>query len=404
MQAVILAGGVGSRLGNHSNGLPKCVVEFGGRPLIHHQLRTLADNGVGPVLIVAGYQADAVRAAIGTRAEYLVNDLYEQTNSLYSFWLARDWIKGPFVLLNCDLLFHPDILNRILRKEGNVLAYDSTASNGLEQTKVAIRKNRVVDLGKDLPVTSARGESLGLIKFDAEGARAVLAQADELIKGGNEKSWVTEAVRSCCSQIPIIGVNVAGSPWVELDYPHDLEEARKEVWPEICKSRSRKRARWNQIRWAAFCIVAMALVCAGWYANSYVGPASLDWVTVNLPAAEKVMLNAANPPRKWWIVKRGEPVTAEVDGGRSLRVETRTIQASQDQISAKCVCEIAVDNKPSQWVIVSGAPDPTATLPGFVIGERARVQFGLPPGPHVLRLATIAGTCDRVLVRVRQLD
>lgn len=404
MQAVILAGGVGSRLGNCSNGLPKCVVDIGGRPLIRHQLRALADNGIGPVLIVAGYMADAVRAAIGTRAEFIVNDRYEETNSLYSFWLARDWIRGPFVLLNCDLLFHPDILVRTLRAEGTALAYDSTASNGLEQTKVAIRKNRVVDLGKDLPVASARGESLGLMKFDEEGARCILAQADSLIKGGDEKSWVTEATRFCCSQIPIAGVNVAGLPWAELDYPHDLEEARNEVWPEISKSRSKELNLWKRLRWAALGILAFALLCAGWYANSYVGPASLDWVTVYLPGVEKVILNSANPPRKWWIVQRGQPVTVDVDGGRTLRLETRTLQASNDPNPARCVTEISVDNKPAQWVVLTGTPDPTITLAGFVVGERARVQFGLPAGPHVLRIAAIAGTCDRFLLRVRQLD
>ena len=404
MQAIILAGGMGSRLGNCSNGVPKCMVEIGGRPLIRHQLRSLTDNGVGSVLIVTGYQADVVRAAIGNRADYVVNERYEETNSLYSFWLARNWIKGPFVLLNCDLLFDPTILGHLLRGEGNVLAYDSTASNGLEQTKVAIRNNRIVDLGKDLPAASARGESLGLIKFDAEGARAIVAQADSLIKSGNEKTWVTEAVRYCCSQIAISGLNVAGSPWVELDYPHDLEEARNEVWPEIDSIHSKKIAFWQRSMRAGIAFLAVALFCAGWYGNSFVGPASFDWAAVSLAPANRIVLNAPKSQRKWWIVERGQPITTEVDGAKAIRVETRTIQSLADHISAKSVLEISLDNKPIQWSIAAGIPDPKATLEGFVIGERSRVEFSLPPGSHTLRVDPIAGTSDRVLVRVRQLD
>ena len=291
MQAVILAAGVGSRLGQLSNGQPKCLINIGGRALIRHQLEALADNGVGQVLMVLGYEAETVRRVVGDRAEYIVNDRYADTNSLYSLWLARDWIKGPFLLLNSDLFFHPDILSRALEEEGNILAYDSTASRGREQTKVAIRERRIVDLGKDLPAGSARGESLGLLRFDADGAQALLAQADALIKAGNEKAWVTEAVRNCCSLVRIYGLNVAGLPWVEVDFPHDLEEARREVWPAIWKGRWKRLVYLRRTRWAVVGLAALALALAGWHASSQVGPASIDWASVTPKGAEKVLLD-----------------------------------------------------------------------------------------------------------------
>lgn len=402
MQAVILAAGVGSRLGQLTNGLPKCLLKIGGRPLIKHQLETLADNGVGPVLMVVGHRAEAIRELVGSRTEYIVNDRYEQTNSLYSLWLAREWIKGPFVLLNCDLFFHPDILMRFVEEQGNILAYDSTTSNGREQTKVALRERRVVDLGKDLPIESARGESLGLLKFDEEGARVFLAQADALIKAGNEKAWVTEGVRTCCSQIRIYGFNVAGLPWAELDYPHDLEEARREVWPVIRRSRWKRLVLWKRTRWAALGLGALGLVYTGWHASSVLGPVAVDWATVTPRGAEKVVLATHKGPQKWWIVGRGKPVTAEVEGGKMLRVDSRALQPPPGQIPVKCVSEISVDDKPYHWEIVTGTPDPGASLPGFVVGERARLEFSLSPGQHILKVTTIAGTCDQLLVRIRQ--
>jgi choline kinase len=159
MQAVILAAGLGSRLKPLTGGKAKALVEVGDRPLILHQLEMLADHGIGPTLVIAGYQADEVRRVVGERAEVLVNERFAETNSLYSLWLAREWVKGPFILLNCDLLFDPRILERLLEESGNVLAYDATSSRGREQTKVAIKERRVVDIGKDLPPSSARGES-----------------------------------------------------------------------------------------------------------------------------------------------------------------------------------------------------------------------------------------------------
>jgi len=193
MQAVILAAGMGNRLKAVTGGQAKALLEVGGRSLILHQLEALADHGVGPVLVIVGYQAEQVQMEIGGRAETLVNDRYAETNSLYSLWLARRWIKGPFVLLNCDLFFDPQILGQVLEESGNVLAYDSTSSRGREQTKVAIRQRRVVDLGKDLPPSSARGESLGLLKFDEDGSRAMVQTADALVsRDKQEDAWVIE--------------------------------------------------------------------------------------------------------------------------------------------------------------------------------------------------------------------
>ncbi len=402
MQGVILSAGLGSRLSRLSNGNPKCLVPIGGKPLIMHQLEALADNGVGQVVMVLGHQADAVRGVVGDRVEYIVNPIYEQTNSLYSLWLAREWIQGPFVLLNSDLFFHPDIIARLLEEEGNVLAFDSTSSRGTEQTKVAIRERRVADLGKDLPIASARGESLGLIRFDAEGARVVLAQADELTKSGHEKAWVTEALRRACREVPIYGMNIAGLPWVEVDFPHDLEEARKEVWPAIKKSRWKGIVLWKRTRWIALGLAAGLLALSGWMASAELGPASTEWETVKPKDADKVLLRTGERSQKWWLVEPDRPVLVEVEGSKQVRVDSRFLQHASASFPPKCVLEVAVDHKPENWVVVNSTVDPETELAGFVLGERDRLQFGLPAGPHVMKLSLIAGNCQRVLIRVRQ--
>ncbi|MEO7822220.1 MAG: phosphocholine cytidylyltransferase family protein, partial [Gemmatimonadaceae bacterium] len=184
MRAIILAAGVGSRLQALSGGKPKCLVEIGGRPLILHQIEALADHGIGPVLVIAGYRAEQVREVVGDRAEFVINERFQETNSLYSLWLSREHMSGPFILLNCDLFFNPEILERLLDAPSNTLAYDSTSSRGREQTKIAVKDGRVVDIGKDVPPGSARGESLGLLKFDAEGGKAMFDAADRLVREG----------------------------------------------------------------------------------------------------------------------------------------------------------------------------------------------------------------------------
>lgn len=401
MQAVILAAGVGSRLKQVNGGRPKCLIEIGGRPLILHQLEALADHGVGPVVCVLGHQADAVRAVIGDRAECVVNPRYAETNSLYSLWLARERIQGPFVLMNCDLLFHPQILDRLLEEPGSVLAYDSTASRGREQTKVAIRQRRVVDLGKDLPVNSARGESLGLLKLDADGARGLLEAADDLIRGGNENAWVIEATRSLCGRAPVYGVNVAGEPWVEIDFPYDLDVARREVWPAIWKGRWQKQVYWRRTRWAAVAFACLALALLGWSASTRVGPASIDWEAVPLAGGEPVGIDSRGVTQHWVSAASNVPVVAQVNGPQAV-AEVRLVLPDTVSGRLRYVVAVTLDGRPWDWEALTATPDTSFTLQGRPLGDKDRVKLDLPPGPHELGVRLLDGHGRRLLVRVRQ--
>lgn len=403
MQAVILAAGFGSRLKSVTGGKAKPLIDIGGRPLILHQLEALADHGVGPVLVIVGHQADEVQAVIGDRAETLRNDRYAETNSLYSLWLARDWIKGPFVLLNCDLFFDPAILDLVLEEPGNVLAYDSTSSRGREQTKVALRQRRVVDLGKDLPPGSARGESLGLLKFEGDGATALLRTAEHLIQDGQTNAWVIEATRSVCAELPIYGINVAGHAWTEIDFPYDLDVARREVWPAIWRGRWRQQVYWKRTRWLAAGAAAFLLALLGWTASTRLGPASLDWETVPLPGAELVRLDRDGNTQRWWQVPANATIRIAV-AGPEVRVEVRGVLPPDPTDSIPYVLAVSIDGGAEGWHSLHASPDSGVRWPSGTVGDRDRIELKLSPGSHSLRLKLVAGEIPALLIRFRQLE
>lgn len=401
MQAVILAAGFGSRLKPVSGGKAKPLLEVGGRPLILHQLEALADHGVGPVLVIVGHQADEVQAVIGSRAEVILNDRFAETNSLYSLWLAREWIKGPFVLLNCDLFFDQRILDQVLEEPGNVLAYDSTSSRGREQTKVAIRQRRVVDLGKDLPSASARGESLGMLKFDADGAQAILRTADALVSAGEHNAWVIEATRAVCSEVPIYGVNVAGHSWVEIDFPHDLDVARREVWPVIYRARWRQQVHWRRTRWAAAAVLAFSLAVAGWSVGNRVGPGSVNWETVPLTGSEMLRIERDGESQRWWPVTVDGGVTGQVVGPEAV-IEVRLVPPDTAQDSLRYVVGLTVDGQAVDWRALTATRDTTAQLDGKLLGDRDRIDLSIPPGLHRVGVNLTAGHSGLMITRIRQ--
>src|SRR5262245_46640129 len=162
-QGVILAAGKGSRLGKAADGLPKCLIQVGGKTLIRHQLDALADAGVSPVLVMIGYSADLVRETVGNSAEFILNPRYAATNSLQTFHLAKEWIKGPVVILNSDVIADPRLLETLLQSGEDSLAYDSLSGYAREHMKVAVRDGKVTNMSKDLPEEGTAGENVGML-------------------------------------------------------------------------------------------------------------------------------------------------------------------------------------------------------------------------------------------------
>jgi choline kinase len=114
MRAVILAAGASRRMGDLTRDIPKSALEVAGRSILEHQVEALRGAGVDRITVISGHGEDALRSVGGPDLEYLRNDDYATTNSIYSLWLAREAAAGGFVLLNGDVLFHPRLLGRLL--------------------------------------------------------------------------------------------------------------------------------------------------------------------------------------------------------------------------------------------------------------------------------------------------
>lgn len=237
MQGLILAAGRGKRLNGHER-LPKCLHEVGGKTLLAHQLDALTEAGVDSVVIVAGFEHEQVMEAAGGRATFVLNEAYAETNSLVSFWLAREEIDGSVVVLNADLLIDPLILQAVLARRGSALAFDRRSGLEDEQMKVQHWHDVLVEMRKNLPLAKSDGENVGLVKLGRRAARTAFAAAEARIAAGERKAWLAAAVNVTAREHRIRCVDVSGLPWIEIDFPEDLARARAGVWPAIAAARS----------------------------------------------------------------------------------------------------------------------------------------------------------------------
>jgi choline kinase len=118
MKAIILAAGVGKRLWEVTQHRPKCLIEIGGRSLLHRYLESLAAIGVRRADIVVGYKQEMIREAVaadscGVGVTFLVNEEFHR-GSISSLWIARSALDDDTIVMDADVLFHRDILRRLV--------------------------------------------------------------------------------------------------------------------------------------------------------------------------------------------------------------------------------------------------------------------------------------------------
>jgi choline kinase len=238
MKAIILAAGKGSRLNGTAGDKPKCLVELGGMTLIERQIATLERAGIDDVVVVVGCQADRVRAACGDTVTYVENSRFAETNSLYSLWTARALLYEGFVVLNCDVLFHPALLDDLLATHHDaalLIAYrkDGQPSFGDEEMKVKVCGGRVLDISKTMDPADADGENLGIVKFGARSAPHLVSILDRIVAEGGLRDWAPRAFREFAQDRPLHALGTRGLPWTEIDFPEDYQRAVDEILPAI---------------------------------------------------------------------------------------------------------------------------------------------------------------------------
>ena len=118
-KAVILAAGRGTRMRELTADLPKPMIHVRGKPVLQHIIEGLRDAGVGELLLIVGYRADAVREFFGDGSRYNVAIQYTtqtvQDGTGRVVELARDFVRDhPFILAYGDILVAPANYKRLV--------------------------------------------------------------------------------------------------------------------------------------------------------------------------------------------------------------------------------------------------------------------------------------------------
>ena len=237
MKAIILAAGVGKRLRTYSHAVPKCLIQLGGRTLLSRHLENLARLGITQVILVVGYQHALIREAaqaepFGGSIRFLQNDQYER-GSITSFWKARTEFDDDVIIMDADVLYHSAILGRLVHSPlQNALLMDETVRQKTEECMVAVRGERVMALSKILPPDyDCVGEGVGFLKVSRENLSHLVESVQSFVEAGRLDMEYEDALTDFFRKVPVGCERIGGLPWIEIDFPEDIQRAETEILP-----------------------------------------------------------------------------------------------------------------------------------------------------------------------------
>jgi choline kinase len=231
MKAVILAAGCATRLRPYSDDTPKTLLPVGGVPILRRTIISLLRCGFDQFVIGTGYLEHMVRAAVGSwfpglDVTFVSNPDFRSTNNAYSLALCRPHVETDgFILLDGDVVFDPEVVEELVERGPDCLAVRSVGEIGLEEVKVmADAEDRVLAIGKHVPVRSAMGESVGIELFSAGSSRRLFAALGDRVFGrGLVNEWYEAAFQQVVDEgTTLYGVDIGSMYATEIDTIDDL--------------------------------------------------------------------------------------------------------------------------------------------------------------------------------------
>ena len=243
-KALIIAAGLGSRLKKHTENLPKCMLDFGGKTLLQRQIDAYNKNNIKDISLIRGYKKEKINYK-GLR--YFENKDYKNNNILNSIFYAEKIINGNIIISYSDILFDPMVVQRTIESNHDISVvvdidwrgyYVGRKDHPISEAENVIfnSNNEVEKIGKiNTGNEDVHGEFIGMIKLSNRGAETFKEHFHRLKKiywnkpfqraQIFQKAYLTDFIQ----ELVDIGIKVhcviIESGWKEIDTVEDYKKA-----------------------------------------------------------------------------------------------------------------------------------------------------------------------------------
>jgi len=233
MQAIIMAAGKGSRLGEITRGKPKSFAQIKGNRLIDYNISLLRQHGIKKIVIVTGfsYQDFDEEYRMMPDIELVFNPFYDQVNVLGSFWVGMQHLSEDFLFIHADSLCDPDLFEEMLRTQGDIVLPVDFDTYNEEAMGVRIEDGKAVEISKEIPIGKAAGEFIGFARVSAMALSEIKEITTNLLKQKRFAEYFEAAIQGVMDvgahSITILPTK--GRFWAEIDFMEDLNKATSEI-------------------------------------------------------------------------------------------------------------------------------------------------------------------------------
>ncbi len=243
-KALIVAAGLGSRLKKHTEDLPKCMLDFGGKTLLQRQLDAYNKNGVNDISLIKGYKKEKINYK-GIR--YFENTDYRNNNILNSIFYGEDVINGNIIISYSDILFDPIVVKRTLEAKHDISVvvdidwrgyYVGRKDHPISEAENVIfnSNNEVLKIGKiNTGNEDIHGEFIGMVKLSDRGTEIFKEHFHRLKKiywnkpfqraKIFQKAYLTDFIQELVDIGIKVHVVIIESGWKEIDTVEDYRKA-----------------------------------------------------------------------------------------------------------------------------------------------------------------------------------
>ena len=240
MQAIILAAGMGRRLGDYTRDNTKCMVEMGGVKIIDRLLAQLGKLDLKRVVIVTGYKGDNLRSHLRDNyhgplsLEFVDNPIYDKTNNIYSLSLAKEQLtEDDTLLIESDLVVSDRLLPMIVENDNPDVALVAKYESWMDGTMVRIdAENNIVNFvpkqAFNFEDSAKYYKTVNIYKFSANFSRNVYVpflDAYCAVLGRNQYYEEVLRVITLVSGYTIKALPIGKEKWYEIDDVQDLDIA-----------------------------------------------------------------------------------------------------------------------------------------------------------------------------------
>jgi len=244
MQAVMLAAGMGKRLGKFTKNNTKCMLEIQGKTLIERATEALLEAGIRRFVIVVGYNGENLKNYLTKECKnpkikdmefvFIDNDVFDKTNNIYSLFLAKEeLIKDDTILLESDLIYDYSLIKRLVECNDQNVVSVAKYKQWMDGTVIKVNENGTITefvekKDFDYKLVDEYYKTVNVYKFSKDFLnKTFIPFLDAYIKayGENEYYELVLKIIAHLSRTELKVLEVSDVDWYEIDDAQDLDIA-----------------------------------------------------------------------------------------------------------------------------------------------------------------------------------